>query len=170
MPKPNKRRNPKAVKAGKKARRKGGNFERKIRRIMERRFPGAVVYRTQQSERAHNSDITIEGGPAFLSRIWWELTDGASVNPAKKLEQAEKDSKRVLAETGVPKVPVVVFHRIRELKIWVYARLDQLWEILSPLTFPPSYVGAMRVTIELEEFVSMLVDHSCARFEMKRTN
>lgn len=81
---------------------------------------------TRPLRRARNSDVVIEPGPgvhANLPRLWLELNDARHPDPAKKLAQAERDIAR---EEVIARVPVVVWHKLREREIYASLRLYDL--------------------------------------------
>lgn len=121
-----KKKNPKNVRAGRKARAKGGVFERKISKIVREHWPNTEIRRSKQSERAYDSDIVVLNGPTILKKIWWECNDSAKPQPAKKLEQAEKDTGEFLARIGEIRFPVVIWHKIRSPRIFVRMTVETL--------------------------------------------
>jgi len=99
---------------GRRSRQQGKEYERGFARYLRERYPGADVRRASQAERAANSDVFVVfpgQGPYLLTRIWWELTRGASPNVPAKLVQAERDCLRN-GHTGGPgwRIPVVVWN------------------------------------------------------------
>lgn len=75
---------------------------------------GPILRRASQTERAHNPDVFVEGGPKLLQRLWIEPQDGATATPAKKLAQAVRDVEadpRTYAR-GEHRLPVAITHRL----------------------------------------------------------
>lgn len=116
---------------GKEQREKGKRFERKIATILREYYPDMVVRRTQQSDKAYESDVVVDGLP-----IWWECHD--SKNPAiyKKLDQMEGDAPE-------NRVPVLVWKRTGDARIWVTLRLDNF---LNFITLVRSMLGRLFVS------------------------
>lgn len=157
MAKSTKKKNPKNVRAGKKSRRKGGVFERKVAKIVRATFPGVEIRRSTQSERAYNSDIFVDNGPELFKRIWWECNSSRNPQPAKKLEQAERDVKAFYEREGKTRLPVVIWHRIHSPYIHVRITVETLC-ILQGLYCARQEELDMR----LEAFMSILKEyHEC---------
>ena len=109
-------------------REKGKRFERDIAARLREVFPAADVRRSSQADRAANSDVVVTGDP-LLERLWLELQDARDPTPLAKLQQAERDI-AVARRTGVNlRMPVVIWHRIRERASQVTTRLWVLDEI-----------------------------------------
>lgn len=145
---------------GKLSRDKGGAFERKIAKLLRKEFPGATVHRTQQADRAYESDLVVEGcDSAGIASIWWELNDARQPNPRKKLLQAERDvldlHKRRKGMKGDMKLPVVVWHRFRQHTINATLTLPSLiW-----LAFGTAYGNwgtPEPVTLDLHDLLAMI--------------
>ena len=115
-------------------REKGKAFERKVAAILRAQWPGALVRRASQAERAHNPDVFAEGGPKLLQRLWMELQDSASATPAKKLAQATRDVEadpRTYAR-GEHRLPVAITHRLGSRAIEATLNLGDLMDIVDP--------------------------------------
>jgi len=115
-------------------REKGKTFERKIARILRQRWPGALVRRASQAERAHNPDVFVEGGPRILQRLWLELQDSASATPTWKLAQAVRDVEadpRQYAR-GEHRLPVAITHRLGSRTVEATLNLGDLMDIVDP--------------------------------------
>ena len=109
-------------------REKGKRFERDIAARLREVFPDADVRRSSQADRAANSDVVVTGEP-LLERLWLELQDARDPTPLAKLQQAERDI-AVARRTGVNyRMPIVIWHRIRERTSQVTTRLWVLDEI-----------------------------------------
>lgn len=142
------------------SRRKGRAFEQRIARIFRERWPDAVVRRSSQAERAHESDVFIAGGPRVLSKLWLECQDARNPTPIAKLEQAEHDSEHV--DDCEPRfldrtpVPVVIWHRLgaREINVtlreWAY---DYVRGIVPGLRF-----NTAALTLSLDDFLDVLTE------------
>lgn len=138
---------------------KGKVFERAIAAQVRERWPGVIVRRASQAERADNPDVFAEGH-SVLDRLWLELQDAKAPTPIAKLEQAERDveafhGKRV---SGSPRrVPVVVWHKLASRTIWVTARLWVINNLAGWVSGPKaSAVGRQVVTLELDDFLDLV--------------
>ena len=105
-------------------RRKGKVYEREVARILRGAFPAADVRRTSQADRAGNSDVIVTGSPLF-EQLWLELNDARDPNPLAKLQQAEHDIELARPSRGgvALRLPIVIWHRIRERSHQVTTRL-----------------------------------------------
>jgi hypothetical protein len=133
------------------SRTKGRTFEQKVARIIRERWPSAVVHRSSQADRAYDSDVVIEPGdgiPACLPRLWLELTDGRTPNPVAKLEQAERDIARL---ERADRIPVVVWHRLREREVWASVRLRDLDRLIHGPRVPTPTIVRMTLGDFLDE-------------------
>lgn len=121
-------------------REKGKVFERKIAAQLREVMPRATIHRSSQADRAYDPDVVIYGDAPWLGmRLWLELTDGRAPDPAAKLDQAENDARLNVERTpGIKKsaaavfdcwLPVVVWHRLGERRIWATMRLVTLNDI-----------------------------------------
>lgn len=149
-------------------REKGKAFERKIAAELRKHWPEATVRRSSQAERAYQSDVFIEGGPALLDRLWLECEDARNPDPRKKLAQADRDVARLKnhavaatpttddvrkASAGFGAIPVVIWHRLRERAIWVTLRLGTL---LAMIDHSLNSMNEVPVTMRLEDFLKIL--------------
>lgn len=141
---------------GRTSNRKGKTFERRvaaeIRDALGDRWPGAVVRRSSQADRAGNSDVRVEGHPV-LSALWLELTDARAPDPRAKLAQAERD----VAAAGGGRWPVVVWHRLGERSTQATMRLGTLlWALSDGDSGLPR--GALATVVELDwhEFLALV--------------
>jgi hypothetical protein len=132
---------------------KGHSFERRICRLLREAFPQATIRRGNQSHRAVEPDVVIEGtAPEALKRAWLELNDSRAPDPPAKLEQAARDALR--ASDGMQRLPLVVWHRIREREIWCTGRLETLLQVLGvDAEWPPE---GMLVTVRLGDVIQAL--------------
>lgn len=143
--------------------RKGKVYEREVARILRAAWPGADVRRTSQADRAGNSDVVAVGHP-LLERLWLELNDARKPNPLAKLQQAERDVDRANArlvgrapfEQG--RLPVVIWHRIRERSHQVTTRLWVVDE-LRQARFANAGTEKTIVTLDLDAFIAILKTH-----------
>jgi hypothetical protein len=95
-------------------REKGKAFERKIAAELRALCPRGDIHRSSQAERAREPDVVIAGDvPEIATRLWLELQDARDPRPLDKLAQAERD---VAAKRGGA-LPIVLWHRIRELRV-----------------------------------------------------
>jgi len=135
-------------------RRKGKEYERAVALILRSAFPAADVRRTSQADRAGNSDVIVTGSP-LLEQLWLELNDARAPNPLAKLEQAERDIELAAPSNRIRRLPVVIWHRIRERSHQVTTRL---WVLDSLRAVPPAPCdgAAVVVTMELQEFIGLL--------------
>jgi len=151
------------------SRNKGRRFEQVVARALRQRWPGAVVRRASQADRAHRSDVYFEGGPELLERLWLELQDAASPTPEDKLDQATRDchSAREAMRTagkraGEPRLylPVVVWHRLRERAAQATMALGTLLDLIGSELRDPraahASVDLATVTLDMEEFLDLL--------------
>jgi hypothetical protein len=81
---------------------KGHTFERLIANAYRKRWPDAVVRRSQQSHKAHEPDVVVEDVP-----LWTECNHATNANPMAKLLQAERDTADVTETIW----PVVVWRK-----------------------------------------------------------
>lgn len=134
---------------------KGRAYEQQIARQLRAAFPAAEVRRSSQADRAGNSDVVVTGS-AVLGRLWLELQDARRPTPGAKLTQAERDIAR---GSPVGRLPVVIWHRIREqghqvtTRLWVLDVLRFGLERSSHVPFADEVV-----TLDLEEFIGLLLD------------
>lgn len=130
---------------------KGKVFEREIARLLRERWPGADVHRSSQADRARNSDVVVVGGPLAASSLWLELQDAARPTPEKKLEQAERD----VQAGGGERLPVVIWHKLREREIWATCRLQTL-VTLGDMAQGRQVLWPHVVTMPLEDFLDVV--------------
>ena len=142
---------------GKMQREKGKTFERQIASVLRAAFPRATVRRASQAVRAYEPDVVIEGdAPAIVRSLWLELTDSRAPEPADKLRQAEGDVDRVVA-AGLPaRLPIVVWHRLGERRIWATARLRTLVTIAGGDA--PVRMADAIATVLLDDLVLALLE------------
>lgn len=134
---------------------KGNAFERKIARILRQRWPGALVRRASQAERAHNPDVFVEGGPRILQRLWLELQDSASATPTRKLAQAVRDVEadpRQYAQ-GQHRLPVAITHRLGARTVEVTLNLGDLMDVVDPCRI---HAEDGNVTMSLDAFLDVV--------------
>jgi hypothetical protein len=131
-------------------------FEQKIAAMIRARWPGALVRRASQAERAHNPDVFVEGGPRILQRLWMELQDSAHPTPSKKLEQARRDVERDPRSYahGEHRLPVAITHKLGSPTIEATIRLCDLLDIVEPALIHCDEQDV--VTIELDAFLGMI--------------
>jgi hypothetical protein len=133
-------------------REKGKAYERAIARVLREVFPAADVRRSSQADRAANSDVVITGDP-LLERLWLELQDARTPTPAAKLRQAERDIELALRASGrLDRLPVVIWHRIRERSHQVTTRL---W-VVDELRGMSAGGRAAVVTLDLQAFIELV--------------
>lgn len=146
---------PKRVRAGKRAREIGKEFERLIARKVRMFFAGEdwveKVRRSDQTHRAHLSDVT--GWPG----IWCECEHAAGSNPLKKLEQAEAD----LRKKGGEGIPVAVVREKGSRSITATLRLENLLRLVEagPLLDPEC--ANPPITMAFEDFLDLYFEHRC---------
>jgi hypothetical protein len=135
-------------------REKGKAYERAIARVLRAVFPAATVRRSSQADRAANSDVVITGD-ARLERLWLELQDARAPTPEAKLRQAERDLNELArrATDRIDRLPVVIWHRIRERSHQVTTRLWVVDELRGV-----SAIGgrAVVVTLDLRAFIELV--------------
>ena len=137
---------------------KGKTFERKLATVFREHWPEAVVRRASQADRAHQADVYVTGGPPLLSRLWIEANDARKPQPLVKLEQAERDvtgrsiTHPIAARDN--RLPVVIWHKLREQTIHVTMRLWTLDALRSNL----HVVSEVVTTITLDDFLGVLRD------------
>lgn len=131
--------------------------QRKIARLIRERWPGALVRRASQAERAHNPDVFIEGGPRILQRLWLELQDSANATPLAKLAQARRDADADLRiyPNGEHRLPVAVTHQLGSRSVMVTIGLDDLMDIADPDRIHVEE-NSIVVTMELDHFIRLL--------------
>jgi hypothetical protein len=145
-------------------RNKGKRFERDIADRIRKLFPSAVVRRASQAERADNPDVFVErhadDDRTLLDRLWLELQDAQHPTPTAKLTQAECDvlvwqHRRGLDVDRVhARLPVVVWHRIRERETWATMRLATLDNMTGYRL--PATVGREIVTMTFDAFMRIV--------------
>ncbi len=128
-------------------RRKGRRYEQDIANVFREWWPSAVVRRASQAERADNPDVFVADGPPLLKRLWLELTDSRAPNPSEKLWQAERDIAHRVYHRD--RLPVVVWHRLRERESHVTTRL---W-VLDVIRGVTGSVNPLTVTMTLDDFI-----------------
>lgn len=136
---------------------KGKAFERKVAAIIRARWPGALVRRASQAERAHNPDVFVEGGPKLIQRLWMELQDSATATPAKKLAQAVRDVEadpRTYA-SGEHRLPVAITHQLGSRTIEATIGLDDLMDIADPDRIHCEE-HSIAVTMRLDAFLALI--------------
>lgn len=126
---------------------KGAQYERDIAKIVRAAIPGADCHRSSQADRAHNSDIVVEGHPA-MERLWLELEHTRSPSPRRKLEQAERD---MAVKRASHRIAVVVWKRHGEQRSYVTMRITALLELIGRVGR-----GDALVTLELGEFLELV--------------
>lgn len=149
---------------GKLSRRKGGNFERKVIKIMRPYFPEAAIRRTRQSEQALDSDVILEGKVHQILRdIWWECTSAENPSVQRKYNQATRDTERSFKRTGRIRIPVVIWHKKRTPKIWAELSLGHLLILINKtetaLDLKPIACNAL-IRMEFQEFLAMLKEYT----------
>lgn len=101
---------------GKSQRTKGASWERDVATMLRARFPARDVYRTQQADRAYQSDVTMGRSAAHVAElgdvdpasIWFECISSHRPNLFEKLRQSVRDAE------GKGKVPIVVAKKTRD--------------------------------------------------------
>jgi hypothetical protein len=144
-------------------REKGKTFERKVSRIIRARWPGALVRRASQAERAHNPDVFVEGGPRILQRLWMELQDSANPTPHAKLEQARRDVAADPRRYETGRVPVAITHKLGATMIHATMNIGDLMEILDPNR---SHVEPGEVTMTLGQLLDFVARGTMYRDEV----
>lgn len=137
---------------GLKSRTKGKVFERQVAAVLRARWPEALVRRASQGERADEADVFATGHPA-LEKLWLELHDAARPHPIDKLYQAERDVLAARKKGGRRRLPVVIWHRIRERVINVSTRMCIVNELASG--YHDEDCQAV-ITMDLEAFLALL--------------
>lgn len=136
---------------------KGKVFERRIARVLAKRFEGVVAKRSSQAERADNADLITYGGPPALARLWLELNDAIAPQPLAKLAQAERDTQVAKKKLGgIERMPVVVWHRIREREVWATCRLEVVRALAGWPQMAAQVVWPHVVTMTLSDFLDLV--------------
>lgn len=135
-------------------RRKGRAFEQRIASLLREEFPSIDIRRSSQADRAVQSDVYCTGHP-LLERLWLELNDARNPQPLVKLEQAENDC-QCWAFPNSNRLPVVIWHRLREQAIYCTMRLWVLDAIRGELHAVRDEV----VTMTLDSFVAILKERA----------
>lgn len=103
---------------------KGRAFEQAVARDLRQLWPGADIHRSSQAERAREPDVVLSGVvPPGARPLWLELQDAAAPTPLVKLLQAERDVAERAPWTDGVRLPVVVWHKLRERTLNVTTRL-----------------------------------------------
>jgi hypothetical protein len=136
---------------------KGKSYERRIANVLRRKWPGIEVRRSSQSDKPYNSDVYVAIGSGVLTQCWFECQDSRKPTPEVKLEQAERDIAGVYnvdwaLQEVIPRLPVVVWHRIGERTSYATTRL---W-VLDAVRGVTSPVRSEAVTMPLEQFLDVL--------------
>lgn len=141
---------------GRMQREKGKRFERDIANVFRERWPNAVVRRASQAERADNPDVFVADGPELLKQLWLELQDARDPTPGAKLVQAEGDIAHRHYHRG--RLPIVVWHRLRERRVNVTTRLWVVDEVRGKAHDRGGITGIddVEVTLDLDEFLDVL--------------
>jgi hypothetical protein len=137
-------------------REKGKSFERKIARILRQRWPGALVRRASQAERAHNPDVFVEGAPRILQRLWLELQDAANPTPSAKLAQARRDVDADPRQhaIGEHRIPVAITHKLGAQSISATIGVMDLFTILATI----GRAGHGEVTLPLDHLLDLVTE------------
>lgn len=143
------------------SRNKGKKFERDIANVFREKFPDVVVRRSSQAERAYQSDIFVDSGPDQLKRLWLELNDAREPDPEGKLEQAELDVSRLPKSELVKRLPLVIWHKYREQRIWVTCKLSVLTEMMGNKVRKGSL--DIVLTFDLDDLIEVLTGALPAR-------
>lgn len=139
-------------------RRKGRAFEQRIATILRSSFPGIDVRRSSQADRAVQSDVYCTGH-SLLERLWLELQDARNPTPLVKLEQAERDVSAVLVRANGTgwrfddRLPIVIWHRIREQAVHVTMRL---WVLDGIRSMCRTRSDVHAVTMTLDDLLAIL--------------
>lgn len=134
-------------------REKGKRYERQVADRLRRLWPGAVVRRASQADRAHQSDVFVERGTPLQRSLWIECQDArrAASCPREKLLQAERD---VSASCPGSRVPVVFWHVLGERRHHATMRVESLLYLMR-LPVPDACEGEV-VTMEQGEFLGLV--------------
>lgn len=147
---------------GRRSRLKGKKFELTVRDHMLAGLPdkSLSIHRTSQADRAWHADLMIESStaPQWLLDLWVECEHAKEPTPAKKFEQASEDAFKASARCGRTRVPVVIWRRSGERRLWASTSLAWLMNLngapLDPLGFCP---GAEKlVTMALGDLLDVL--------------
>lgn len=104
---------------GKLSREKGKRYERHICSLLREAFPGLVVRRASQADRAYMPDVVIENlndKAKVVMNPWIECNHARRVYPEKKYAQAVRD----IAETHITYFPIVCYREHGNSKDLVY--------------------------------------------------
>lgn len=103
--------------SGAHSRTKGQSFERWVAQQYRLKWPDKIVRRSQQSHKAFEPDVVVEGVP-----LWTECQIAARPNPLMKLDQAEEDCFACYS----PMHPIVVWRKTSGRTTWVTMRFGTL--------------------------------------------
>jgi len=113
------------------------------------------VRRSSRADGAANSDVVITGDP-LLERLWLELQDARDPTPLAKLQQAERDIDLAQrASDRLDRLPVVIWHRIRERSHQVTTRL---W-VVDEFRGVSAHSRTAVVTLDLQAVLELVGRH-----------
>lgn len=142
---------------GRQRRRKGGDFERKVARLIRKKYPTATTRRSEQAARAYEPDVVIEGDAPFAARrLWLELEDSRKPSPRTKMQQARRDISQAYKFTAPDRAPAVVWHPYRKRTIYVTIALSDAASFGGMAGKYSSDVYDPDITMSLEDFLRML--------------
>lgn len=116
---------PKRVRAGRRSKRKGKEFEREI--VAKLRAVGGTAERGYWQSRGGDEtpDVVVDG-------FWVEASSGADVSPTEKLYQAIAQGQEWADEHEVsPPLPVAVTRKKGARTIVATMRLKDLWHVIE---------------------------------------
>lgn len=158
----------------KNSRAKGQTFERLIKEAivdgLKDLLPRIIVRRSVQAERAHDSDVIIEGDgvPQWLCDLWIECNHADAPNPVNKLTQAQGDSMWAIKRTGRKRLPLVIWRRTRERTLWVTATLETLLKMVGFDPSGPGYGHPMLIGGDVPTTVDLAHVVRCLRERLTR--
>ena len=148
-----------ASQRGRQARRLGHGFERLLAAADRKRWPGVVVKRADQGQRAYLPDFYVySGGPSLARDLWREACNAERVDPQKKLRQAEEDIASLTSDRADRWLPMVVYRRKRSHQILAMLRHETLLAIARvvqpPVDFPDLW--CLPVTVDYESLMGLV--------------
>lgn len=146
---------------GRRSRTKGSSFERtiknRLKQVLGLSWPGVVIRRSVQADRAYEPDVVIEGVdvPELIRDLWLECNHSKEPNPGVKLAQALRDSSIARMATGRHRIPMVVWRRNK-------ARTDNVTTTLAWLNYCTGMAyddlhSEVEVTLPFEDLLKLLV-------------
>ena len=150
-----------ASQRGRQARRLGHGFERLLAAADRKRWPGVVVKRADQGQRAYLPDFYVySGGPSLARDLWRECINAEHVDVSRKLRQAEEDIASLKSDRADRWLPMVVWRKKRSRSILATLRHETLLALASAITVasgPGTFdLWALPITVDYESLMGLV--------------